>query len=92
LAKSWGLPKIYERTIASHHLPVKHPKATKMGALVQLADHMCHKIGMGILSAPSTNRQALIGYLGLSEDVIDELEEQLEELDGIATTITDVIG
>ncbi|MBW1719227.1 MAG: HDOD domain-containing protein [Deltaproteobacteria bacterium] len=92
LAKSWGLPKIYERTIATHHLPVKHPKATHMGALVQLADHMCHKIGMGLFSAPRIQRQVLIAYLGLSEDVVDELEEQLVELEGIATTITDVIG
>ena len=92
LAKNWGLPKIYERTIATHHLPVKHPKATRMGALVQLADYICHKIGMGLFSAPSIQRPVLIAYLGLTEGMVDELEEQLGELEGIATTITDVIG
>ncbi|MBW1671484.1 MAG: hypothetical protein JRJ40_08800, partial [Deltaproteobacteria bacterium] len=49
-------------------------------------------IGMGLFSAPRIQRQVLIAYLGLSEDVVDELEEQLVELEGIATTITDVIG
>jgi putative nucleotidyltransferase with HDIG domain len=92
LAKNWGLPKIYERTIATHHLPVKHPKATQMGALVQLADHICHKIGMGLFSAPRIQRPVLIAYLGLTEDLVDELEEQLGELERIATTITDVIS
>jgi putative nucleotidyltransferase with HDIG domain len=92
LAKNWGLPEIYERTIATHHLPVKHPKATHMGALVQLADHICHEIGMGLFSAPRIQRPVLIAYLGLTEDLVDELEKQLGELEGIAKTITDVIG
>jgi putative nucleotidyltransferase with HDIG domain len=92
LAKSWGLPEIYVRTIATHHLPVKHPKGTYMGALVQLADDICHKIDMGLFSPPGIQRPVLIAYLGLTEELVDELEKQLGELEEITKSITDVIG
>jgi len=92
LARNWGLPEIYIKTIATHHLPVRHHKATHMGALVQLADDICHKIDMGIFPAPGIQRPVLIAYLGLTEDLVDEIEKQLGELEEITRSITDVIG
>jgi hypothetical protein len=34
----------------------------------------------------------LIAYLGLTEELVDELEKQLGELEEITKSITDVIG
>jgi hypothetical protein len=63
-----------------------------MGALVQLADDICHKIDMGLFSPPGIQRPVLIAYLGLTEELVDELEKQLGELEEITKSITDVIG
>lgn len=87
LARAWKLPEIIVMAIASHHLPVGHPKGNETGALIQLADFMCHGLGMGILAPPLVKRAQLVDYLGLSRSYVKNLEEQLGEIQGLARNL-----
>lgn len=84
LARAWKLPEIIVTAIASHHLPVGHPKTNETGALIQLADAICHGLGMGILAPPTIRRTQLVDYIGLSRGYIKDLEKQLGEIQGLA--------
>jgi len=88
VARNWGLPGVYVDSIATHHLEPDHPKANMAGTLIQLADNICHHIGMGLFAAPEIDRSLLLGNLGLDAGLIDHLEEQLAEIEGVAQTIS----
>jgi len=92
LARSWGLPEVYVDSIATHHLPVSHPKASRTGIIVQLADHISHCSGMGLYPAPDLKRSVLTNYLGLSGDMVKFLLEQLAEMEEVAETMDEMLG
>ena len=88
LARNWGIPEIYARVIASHHLPVSHPKFNIHGGLVQLADHLSHEMGMGLLTPPNCNSAALANALGIGTNRLSLLEEHLQKIGELAEAIT----
>jgi putative nucleotidyltransferase with HDIG domain len=88
LVRNWGIPEIYSKVIASHHLPVNHPKFNIQGGLVQLADHLSHKMGMGILKPPACKSDALANSLGIGMERLALLEEHLEKIGELAEAIT----
>jgi putative nucleotidyltransferase with HDIG domain len=92
LASSWGLPDIHANAIATHHLSVTHPRATQTGILIQLADDICHRNGMGMCRPPNVIRLALLQSLGLSQALVEYLEEQLNRIGNIAQTVTGISG
>ncbi len=91
LARNWKLPVTYVRAIATHHLPVRHKKATTVGALIQLADHLSHHAGMGVMQPPTVGKKSLIAYLGLGPEMVADLEEQLQEMEEMAESIADMM-
>ncbi len=91
LARNWKLPKIYVKAIATHHLPMKHQKANPVGALIQLADHLSHSCGMGVMDAPVIKKSSIVVYLGLGPEMIQEMEEQLQEMEEMAETIAEMM-
>jgi len=88
LARTWGLPDVYVETIAGHHLPPRHPRVTRNGLLVQLADLLCHGNGAGFLGPPLAEKTCLILALGLENDPVEYLEHHLREIEGVAQTLT----
>ncbi len=91
LAKNWELPSIYQKTIATHHLRLSHPKIGEQGLLIQLADQICHHVGMGLMSPPAVNRRALANAVGLGQDTLEILEEQLDQIEELASSIIDIL-
>ncbi len=88
LVKSWGLPEIYIKTIVSHHLPISHPHFNFDGAIVKLADCLCHDIGLGLMAPPFCNKYKIGSYLGLSKERLELLEEHLHKISELAEAIT----
>ncbi len=91
LVKTWKLPKVYVRAIATHHLPVGHKKACRVGALIQLADHLSHDAGMGLLSPPGIKKTSILAYLGLSPRMVEDMEEQLHDMEEVAESIAEML-
>ncbi len=87
LVKNWGLPAIYVRAVATHHLSLKNKNANKIGVLIGLADQISHSLGMGFMNSPPANRYQMAGYLGMSPDNLAEIEEQLAQIEEIASAI-----
>jgi len=91
LAKTWNLPDIFIKAIFSHHLGPKHPKFNHVGAVVQLADYLAHVSGMGLLTAPSPIKSKIVYYLGLSEEFVEYMVEQLTEMEDITESVADMM-
>ncbi len=91
LAKTWKLPKVYVKAIATHHLPMGHKKACTVGALIQLADYLSHTAGMGLMSPPGIKKTAILAYLGLSPEMVESMERQLHEMEEVAETIAEML-
>jgi putative nucleotidyltransferase with HDIG domain len=92
LANSWRLPPVFVQGIATHHFPVRHPKANRIGSIVQLADILAHEAGMGFLEPPLVNVSALAHYLGAPLESIIKLQEQLAQLQGVADEVADLLN
>ncbi len=91
LAKTWNLPDIFVKAIFSHHLSPGHPKFNHVGAVVQLADYLAHVSGMGLLVAPVPPKSKIVYYLGLSEEFVEYMVEQLTEMEDIAESVADMM-
>ncbi len=89
LVKNWGLPAIYVRAVATHHLSLRNRNANPTGVLVGLADQISHKLGMGFMHAPRASRYKMANYLGMAPDHLHEIEEQLGQIEEIACAIAD---
>jgi putative nucleotidyltransferase with HDIG domain len=89
LARGWELPEIFSEIILTHHLPVRHKKMTRQGALVQLADQIAHHMDIGVFPSPPAKRATLANYIGLGAVQLALLEEQLEQIGMLTETITD---
>jgi putative nucleotidyltransferase with HDIG domain len=92
LAKSWGLPRPYVNSVAGHHLPPSHPRWTRICGIVQLADHVCHNTQMGLFPGPPLQETPLVHSLGLTADSIHSLQEQISLMEGIAETVSEILG
>ncbi len=88
LVKNWDLPPIYSRVIASHHLQPGHPHFNTDGAIIQLADHLSHGLGIGLGAPPGCNKVVLANYLGLGQEKIELLEEHIKKIGEIAEAIS----
>ncbi len=88
LVKNWELPPIYSRVIACHHLPPGHPQFNMDGAIIQLADHLSHELGLGLGVAPKCKLTALTNYLGFNEEKIEILLEHIRNIAEIAEAIS----
>jgi putative nucleotidyltransferase with HDIG domain len=88
LARTWGLPEVYARTIAGHHLPVGHSKESFEGHLVQLADHLSHELELGLFAPPKLNKESVASYLGLGPSRLELLEEHLIHIGELADAMT----
>ncbi len=88
LVRNWSIPEIYARVIASHHLPVNHPKFNFQGGLVQLADQLSHQMGMGLMMPPHCNKNNLANALGIGVERLALLEEHLLKIGELAEAIT----
>jgi len=88
LAKNWELPPVYPKVIASHHIRPGHPHFNMDGAIIQLADHLSHELGIGLNMAPSCNKVVLANYLGLGQEKIEFLEEHIKKIGEIAEAIS----
>ncbi len=91
LARSWQLPPAYVKAITSHHLSPKHPKWSRIGGLVQLADYMCHKTGMGFMIAPKVNLEVLCFKLSIGQDIVQDLLEQMSLMEDVAQTVEGIV-
>lgn len=89
LVKNWGLPAVYVRAVATHHLALKNKNANATGVLIGLADQISHSLGMGFMNPPRANRYQMANYLGMSPDHLGEIEEQLGQIEEIACAIAD---
>ena len=88
LVRNWGIPEIYSRVIASHHLPVNHPKFNFQGGLVQLADRLSHQMGIGIMKPAPCNKDALANFLGIGSERLCLLEEHIQKIGELAEAVT----
>jgi len=91
LAKRWNLPKIFVKAIFSHHLGPGNPKFNHVGAVVYLADYLAHVSGMGLLNAPNPVKSKIIYYLGLSEEFVEYMVEQLSEMEDLTESVADLM-
>ena len=92
LARSWRLPSIYVKVITTHHLNPKHPKWERTSGIIQLADYMSHKTGMGFLTSPKINLDILCYKLAISKEAVEDLIEQIGFMDDIAQTVDGIIS
>nr|WP_258539221.1 HDOD domain-containing protein [Dissulfurirhabdus thermomarina] len=92
LARNWGLPEVFVRTIAGHHLPPDHPKSSRQAALIQIADQVCHAAGFGLFKPPPCRLAPLAAHVGLEMEALEHIQEEIEALEEISETVTDLIG
>ncbi len=88
LVRNWGLPEVYAKAIATHHLPVGHPRQSMEGHLIQLADTLSHEMDMGFFKQPECNKAAIANYIGLGQQRLELLEEHLMRIGQMADAMT----
>lgn len=81
LLKHWNLPNRYCNVTRDHHTEDFDPKDSLL-LIVRLADHACHKVGIGATADSSLVLSALpeAKILGFSDVDLAQFEIQLEDL------------
>ncbi len=85
LLQSWNLPSVYLTIVRDHHSEVIDPQNLPM-LIVRLANHACHRAGIGIEKDESLVLAATAEatLLGMSEVALAELEIILEDVQSVA--------
>ena len=81
LMNNWNLPNRYCAVARDHHKEEIDPKDSLL-VLVRMANHACHKVGVGSTADPAVILMAFpeAKALGLSDMDLAQLEIQLEDL------------
>ncbi len=88
LLKNWGLPKVYQRVVATHHLSPKNPHFSLEGGIIGLADKLCHDIGMGLYKSRAVDVSSIAKAIGLGKERLELLEDHIQKISEIAEAIT----
>ena len=85
LLQSWNLPAVYQAIVRDHHNEVIDPANLPL-LMVRLANHACHKAGIGLFRDESLVLAATAEAVALSvpEVALAELEIILEDVQAVA--------
>ncbi|MCL4294706.1 MAG: HDOD domain-containing protein [Anaerolineae bacterium] len=82
LAKKWELPSRLVEAIAYHHAPTFSGAAPKLAAIVQIADHICLRLNLGLPHPDFLPDLSVEGLrlLSLEFEDVDELTELYQDM------------
>ncbi|MFO7653878.1 MAG: HDOD domain-containing protein [Candidatus Krumholzibacteriia bacterium] len=80
LVNKWKLPPMLEQIIGDHHEPGRFAPENPLLLYLDLANHLCKKLGVGFVDDPAIDLQVLPSnvFLQLSPELLEDVAGQLK--------------